>query len=163
MNTKSLLLITISAAWLPLVGQAQPVDAARGGQGKTLPNPAQVIDRLDADGSGTISAEEAKGSLAKRFDKIDADGDGEITESELAYGREERREKVRAGGKRLKEADTDGNGAISADEAADAGLERLVENFDHIDADGDGEVSREEMRDMAKQMKKKKQPEAGIE
>jgi hypothetical protein len=45
------------------------------------------LKELDADGSGTISFEEAENGDAKRmvdnFDKLDADGDGEISTEEL--------------------------------------------------------------------------------
>lgn len=161
MNTKSLLLLTLGTALLTLTGQAKPEDAPQNGKGKTPRNPAQIIERLDADGNGTVSAAEAKGPLAKRFDQVDADGDGEITTQELAQSQEARNGKVREGAQKLKDADTDGNGAISIDEAAEAGLERIVEHFDKIDNNGDGEISKEEMRELAKQMKKKNQREGG--
>lgn len=165
MNTKSLLLLTLGAALLlPLAGQAKPEDVPRDGKGKgTPPIPAKIIERLDADGSGTISADEAKGPLAKNFERVDADGDGEITKSELARHQKERKGKAREVGMKLKEADTDGNRAISADEAAEANLERLVQHFDKIDADGDGEISKEEMHEMARQMEKLKQRKGGAD
>lgn len=150
MNIKTLLLLTLSSALLPLASQAKPEDALGKGKGEP-PAPAQVIERLDTDGNGSISKDEAKGPMAKNFDRIDANSDGEITMTELAIARENRKEK--AG--QLKNADRDGNGAISADEAAEAGLDRLVQHFDKIDADGDGEISKQEMGQMAKQRKNK--------
>ena len=48
----------------------------------------QTISRLDADGDGMLSRDEAPGRMAERFDRIDADGDGKISAGELqrAYG-----------------------------------------------------------------------------
>ena len=45
---------------------------------------------------------------------------------------------------RLKQADTDGNGLISRDEAK--ALPRLAKHFDEIDANHDGQLSSDEMR-----------------
>jgi hypothetical protein len=43
-------------------------------------------------------------------------------------------------------ADKNGDGALTKEEAASAGIRRIVENFDRIDADKDGKVTREEVR-----------------
>jgi hypothetical protein len=151
MNTKSLLLLVLSAALLPIAVQAKPADALSQGQGKkSPPTPAQIIDRLDADQNGTLSQDEAKGPLAKKFDTIDVNGDGEIDANELELAREARKGKAKENGQRLIAADTDGNRALSKDEASAAGMEKLVEHFDKVDADGDGEISKEEMRELKK-------------
>jgi Ca2+-binding EF-hand superfamily protein len=154
MNTKSLLLLILGAALLPLASQAKPEGPPTEGK-RTPPSPAKILERLDADQNGSLSKAEAKGPLAKNFDTVDADGNGKLSSDELAASQKKLREKVRETGKKLKEADTDGNGAISSDEAAEAGLEKLVEHFDKIDADGDGEVSKEEMHEMRKQHQKR--------
>jgi Ca2+-binding EF-hand superfamily protein len=49
------------------------------------------------------------------------------------------------GEERWKAADTDGDAAISRDEAKLA-MPRLAAEFDKVDANGDGKVTREEMR-----------------
>jgi len=154
MNTKSLLLLVLTAALLPFTAQAKPDGAKKGGKG-TPPSPEQILERMDADGSGGISTDEAKGRLEKHFDQIDADGSGEITEQELATAGEERRERGKENAGKVKEADTDGNGSISYDEANAAGLEKLIEHFEKVDADGDGEVTKEEMKEMRKAKGKK--------
>lgn len=138
MKIKSTILLILAAAILPMTAQAEQ----QGGKGKR-PNPGEMFEKLDTDESGTISKDEAKGPLAEHFDKIDADGDGELTKEELKAAREGRGGK---GKNKLKEADTDGNGAISLDEAEAAGLDKLVENFDTLDADGNGEISKEEFK-----------------
>lgn len=61
-----------------------------------------------------------------------------------------------------KKFDTDGDGALSLEEATNAGRDRLVENFGEIDADGDGVVTREEMKtfgDLARENRKAKRGE----
>ena len=48
------------------------------------------------------------------------------------------------GMERLKQADTNGDGMISRDEAK--ALPRLLRHFDEIDTDGNGQITAEEMR-----------------
>jgi Ca2+-binding EF-hand superfamily protein len=43
-------------------------------------------------------------------------------------------------------ADKDGDGALSRQEAENAGMRRVVENFDRIDINHDGKVTRAELR-----------------
>jgi hypothetical protein len=45
-------------------------------------------------------------------------------------------------------ADKNGDGLLSREEAQAAGLQRIVDNFDRIDADHDGKISRDEIRAM---------------
>lgn len=47
---------------------------------------------------------------------------------------------------RFKAADRDGDGGLNRSEAQAAGLNRVVERFDHIDADHDGKVTMGELR-----------------
>lgn len=101
------------------------------------------MQKLDADGSGTLSADEVEGTrLAEHFAEIDTDGDGELTKEELKAGHKGRKGK-RGKGKRGKKLDKDGNGSLSAAEVEGT---RLAEAFSEIDADGDGELSKEEMK-----------------
>lgn len=151
MNSKSLLLTLLCAALATLTSQAKPNEAGREGKG-TPPAADQIIERLDTDASGTLSQDEAKGPMAKNFSKIDADANGEITQQELATAHENRGQKAAEARGRMQAADTDGNGTISIDEATEADLRKLVENFDKVDADGDGEISKEEMRAMRKHL-----------
>ena len=145
----------LSATLITLNSQAKPEREDRD-ENRVRPTPDQIIERLDIDGSGSITEDEAKGPLAKYFDRIDANGNGEISEEELLDGRENRGEKLKQGRADIKAADADENGAISIDEAAQAGLKKMVENFERIDTDGDGEISKEEMRLLRKQMGKGK-------
>lgn len=150
MNTQSLLLFVLSAVILPLVIHAKPEGAQRdGGNARQPPSIEQVFARLDADASGGISVDEAEGPLEGHFDQIDADGSGEITGAELKASRAKRFERSMEMRDRIKAADADGNGAISNNEANEAGLDKLIEHFDKIDSDGDGEITKQELKGLS--------------
>ena len=151
MNAQSLLLFILPAAILPLVTHAKPDGAQRdGGNARQPPSIEQVFARLDADASGGISVDEAEGPLEGHFDQIDIDGNGEITGAELKASRAKRSERGIEMRERIKAADGDGNGAISNNEANEAGLDKLIEHFDKIDSDGDGEITKQELRNLSK-------------
>ncbi|MGB1126881.1 MAG: EF-hand domain-containing protein [Opitutales bacterium] len=103
--------------------------------------PGKGIKKIDTDGDGVITLAEAEEAdaqkLIKHFDTIDGDGNGELTRYELRTHLKKRREAM----------DRDGNGAISYDEAAHAGAEKIVQHFDKLDINGDGEITRKEMRE----------------
>lgn len=149
MHSKTIILMLLCIALITLNAQAKPEREDRDGN-RVPPTPDQIIERLDSDGSGSITEDEAKGFMAKYFERIDANSDGEISEVELLHVRENRGQKPKQGREDIKAADTDQNGAISIDEATEAGLMKMVENFDKIDTDGDGEVSEEEMHQLRK-------------
>ncbi|MGB7480195.1 MAG: EF-hand domain-containing protein [Burkholderiaceae bacterium] len=114
------------------------------------------FSKLDKDGDGAISREEAAGDkrLAKDFDGIDANHDGKLQKSELQAHREAlrkaRQQRHAEYAAKLKAADTDGDGAISKAEAQAAGLNGLVQHFDQLDANHDGKIDQNEMRAAAK-------------
>jgi Ca2+-binding EF-hand superfamily protein len=111
---------------------------------------------VDIDGDGKISREELAQAL-ERFDELDLNKDGAIDLREFLgfppgegappAGRrgpvpsnESRRDGEMAD-RILQEADRNGDGKISKDEAP----ERLRQNFDRFDLNGDGQIDRDEL------------------
>ncbi len=64
-------------------GPGGPGAGGPGGPGGGAPNPAAMFKRLDADGDGKLSPEEAPGPLKQNFASADADSDGFLTREEL--------------------------------------------------------------------------------
>jgi Ca2+-binding EF-hand superfamily protein len=100
----------------------------------------RLLRTLDADGDGTLSAEEIA-QASEQLLKLDRNGDGRLSPRELIpEGRP-----MPAGGaapafdaeairRRLRQADKDGDGKLSADEVQGP----LKERFDELDANSDG-------------------------
>lgn len=121
--------------------------AAVGGEEEVLSG-GGALKTLDKDGDGRVSRAEASSAATeranKRFDAIDADKDGYLTQEEVDNARMKAKSDIkRAGEHRLGQADTDGDGAISREEAKS--LPMLDRNFDRLDTNKDGKISRDEM------------------
>lgn len=154
MKIKSILLSLAAIAMIPALAQARPSAQGQGGQGGDRqgqggqggdrPSPEAIFQKIDADGSGGISQEEAKGPLGKNFETADTDSSGEISLDEFKAAAKQARKKGKKGrgGDRFAEMDADQSGGISKEEAG----ERLLEHFDDIDTDGDGELTKEELK-----------------
>jgi Ca2+-binding EF-hand superfamily protein len=115
---------------------------------------------MDANNDGVVTREEAKDypMLSAKFDAADANKDGKLDTAEMHAHREAMRGQMRAHGEeRWKTADTDGDAAISHDEAKVA-MPRLAAEFDKVDANADGKVTREEMRAVRSQRKGRAAP-----
>lgn len=143
----------------------------RGDAGR--PSPEAIVKRImeaDEDGDGKISKDEAPERLARGFDRMDSDDDGYLTSEEITVAmkamfqrggdRPGRPEGERGGDRRfdpeamvdrMMQADKDGDGKISKDEAP----ERMQHVFDRFDADSDGFVTRDEITSHMKAMAKK--------
>jgi Ca2+-binding EF-hand superfamily protein len=121
-----------------------------------------VLRALDADGDGVISASEIEGA-PKALAKLDLNGDGKLTRGEIgpnigpSTGRrpdeaarpDDRLNLASQLMARLKEADKNGDGKISKDEAPD----RIKENFDRADRNSDGQLDETELKAMAERLR----------
>lgn len=63
-------------------------------------DPAQMFNRMDANGDGFISMEEAPGRLQENFKNADANGDGKISRDEFRTIADNMRQRMREGGER---------------------------------------------------------------
>jgi Ca2+-binding EF-hand superfamily protein len=120
----------------------------------------RLFRALDADGDGTISAEELAAATAA-LKKLDKDGDGQLTRRELGPG-EPPAAGPRPGGPRpgggmlrvepllarWKQMDKDGDGKLSEDELPPG----LKGRFDRVDANGDGFADQDELKAAAEIM-----------
>jgi collagen type III alpha len=104
-----------------------------------------MFKRLDKNGDGKITRDEAPDRMAENFDKIDKNGDGAITPDEL---RPPGGGQGGPGGDRpspeemFKRLDKNGDGKITRDEAPD----RMAQRFDQLDKNGDGALTPDELR-----------------
>lgn len=56
---------------------------SKGGRGQSMMDPSKMIERVDKNNDGVISADEAPEKMKQRFDRIDADSSGTISVDEL--------------------------------------------------------------------------------
>lgn len=106
--------------------------------------PGGGLLRMDSDGDGQISREEFRPPEDRAgmgpFKRADADGDGAVSREELDAAGEEHAQQMQARmTARFNAMDSDGNGVVTGEEAANHAFTRM-------DADGDGFVTEEEAR-----------------
>ena len=137
--------------------QAQPTERAQRwaepvSQADFVNRAAERVQRMDANGDGTVTADERRAAMEARrgertnarFAKLDADGDGMISRAEFEAGHGQRGERMgRRGGGRTERVDRAERTVTVADARA-----RAEQAFARMDKDGDGYVTREERREM---------------
>ncbi|MBF0309518.1 MAG: EF-hand domain-containing protein [Magnetococcales bacterium] len=114
------------------------------------PSAADLIAKMDKDGDGDLSGEEAEGPLADRFAKADTNGDGKVDQKELEADMKTMRKEGGPGKSGqapssqdlLKLLDANGDGTLAADEMKGP----LSKQFGRIDANGDGKVTQDELQ-----------------
>ncbi len=100
----------------------------------------RMLQRLDLNCDGAISAGEAGAVRTVRFLRWDADGDGVITEAEMAAAAQAR--VARRIAKKFARMDRNGDGRVERAEFDDRGAAQ----FARLDTDGDDRVTLEEIR-----------------
>jgi Ca2+-binding EF-hand superfamily protein len=140
---------------------------AYAGPGKMMADPAQAEERfarLDADGNGKISAEEAPPQMAERFDEIlrraDHDGDSQLSLPEFKEmsKRMAQFDSIKVDPQAVKRTvrqlldnfDLDHDGQLSQKEAP----RRLADNFDRADQDSNGKLDADELQRAAETMQR---------
>lgn len=114
-----------------------PGNMARGPMGGDIPSFAD----LDADGNGSLSAEELAAPMGALFADADTNGDGVISAEELAAAMQQRRAQ-----RMIERHDTNKDGVLSADEMPQPDASK---RFERLDANDDGTISAEEFAAMA--------------
>ena len=103
-------------------------------------NPARgMIEHDDQDGDGKVSKDEFPGP-DEHFTRIDLDGDGFSSEEEALKAPRPKGQGGRVPGK-FQEDDADGNGEVSRTEFSGP-----AEHFDRLDLNGDGAIQESEAR-----------------
>jgi len=100
----------------------------------------RMLQRLDLNGDGTITRDEAVAVQTVRFLRWDTDGDGVITEAEMLAMAQERI--ARRIAKKFARMDRNGDDRVERAEFDDHGAAQ----FARLDADGDNRVTQEEIR-----------------
>ena len=118
----------------------------------------EMFKMWDSNGDGIVSRAEARAASAKHVAQIfaghDANKDDQLTAEEMRdtpADRADGKKSPHAG--KFKSADTNADGAISKDEAAQS-VPMLAKRFDDVDTDDNGLVSSDELKAHRKSMHK---------
>ncbi len=130
MNTTMKLFIAATAC----AGVASAAFAHGHGGGKG-PRAERMFERMDTDGDGRVSREDARTFAAARFARLDTNSDGQVTKDERHAGRKARQSE------RIAQMDTNGDGLISQADMMAAAQDRAARRFARLDTDGDGFIS----------------------
>jgi len=109
--------------------------AAQSNQGQDGRSIGVMLLSFDLNNDGTITRDEARNGVAKRFAAMDVNGDGTVTS-------DERRGSRRAA--RFRAMDVNGDGLVTLQEMETGVQRRIRDRFARMDTNGDG-VSRTEV------------------
>ena len=138
------MLLIITLAGMALVAAA----AARAGEAGSGRLMERLLQNMDTDGDGALSAAEGEAAAEKMLDRLDTNGDGILTKDEfmarkgsgrLSTVQQQKLDDRRAN--RFAAMDKDGDGQVSAAEFFAAAQQR----FTAADANGDGRVTKDEL------------------
>ncbi len=158
--SKKLILLGVSLMAL----QAYPAHAQDSASSKPEGRHGSMMQKIDTNEDGTISAEESSAAAKARFAKMDADGDGKITKADFEahkqewaaeHGTEhsaEDRNHPRMM-HRFEEMDSDKDGALTEDEV----MARSEARHKKLDADGNGEGTKGEAQSMKEKFHQRRQ------
>ena len=125
------------------------VIAQQMGQGGMRQGPGFDFEELDANGDGKITQDEMQTRAQDRFKAADTDGDGAISAEEMTARMQARMAERMAARVEMmmKTRDADKDGKISMEEMQPGQMGRM---FERHDSDGDGAISAEEFADIRK-------------
>lgn len=143
MLIKTMIVTSVSALMITGVAVAKDGDKKRGKRGMQ-----QMIEKVDADKSGSISLEEFSNIGTGKMISADADGDGILSADEI-HAEMEAERKRRLQERMTRRLDIDGDGTVTVAELKDMQAKR----FAVLDKNSDGLLSEDEL---SKSRKKKK-------
>jgi len=127
---------------------ALPAMAQDDGGAKRLsvPRLAQILNQADANGDREVTFEDLTAryppATQEAFDRLDRNDDGVLNKADVP--RRGVRNRLHRLYEHLREADTDGNGSITFEEAS-AAMPRMTQAiFDRLDRNDDGVISRDD-------------------
>lgn len=132
-----------------LVACSTPSGMQAEGKQQKGPHHGMHGDRLDKNGDGKISREEAAAfpRLAQQFDQIDANRDGSLDREEMAaHHQAMMADHHRNLETRFQQADSNGDGGLTLEEAKAGKIIPVVHHFAELDADKDGKVTMAELK-----------------
>lgn len=140
--------------WILALSSLIVAAAAQAGDPEAVGKPGR--HQVDANSDGIVTREEAKPfpRLTADFDAADTNKDGQLDTAEMNAHRAKMHGEMRAKAEqRWADADKDGDGALSREEAQ-ASMPGLAERFEKFDSNGDGKIARDEMHNV--RMKKRR-------